>query len=107
MSSIGAPLRSSLTRCNSYDRDRQLIRKKRQWQRRRDSSVGSSGKYDSGAEDNINMLETEEPTDISVPVCLLDTFEIFLIENQTKTVDTSLLPLCGSQFEFQFQLDTK
>ena len=66
---IGIQSRGSLTRCNSYDRDRQLLRKKRQWQRRRDSSVSSSGKYDSGTEDNVNMVETEEPTDISAVVC--------------------------------------
>lgn len=63
----GVPSRTSLSRCNSYDRDRQLLRKKRQWQRRRDSSVSSFGRFDSGVEDN-NMYETEEPT--SIEVCI-------------------------------------
>lgn len=69
---IVIPSRGSLSRCNSYDRDRQLLRRKRQWQRRRDSSAsttGSSGSYDSGLDDNVHMIQTEEPTEISALVC--------------------------------------
>jgi len=66
------PSRASLSRSNSYDRDRQRLRRKRQWQRRRDSNAsatGSSGHCDSGVEDQVHMIETEEPSEIYDLVC--------------------------------------
>ena len=70
---VGA-LSRSLFRSNSLDRYREKRRLRRQWERRRNTNdsngEGLSG-TETGPEDSLNMIETDEPSEMLSSVCLI------------------------------------
>jgi hypothetical protein len=70
---VGALSRSPLFRSNSLDRYREKRRLRRQWERRRNTNdsngEGLSG-TETGPEDSLNMIETDEPSEMFSSVCL-------------------------------------
>jgi len=72
---VGALSRSPLFRSNSLDRYREKRRLRRQWERRRNTNdsngEGLSG-TETGPEDSLHMIETDEPSEmLSSSVCLI------------------------------------
>lgn len=91
---VGSLSRSPLFRSNSLDRFREKRRLRRQWERRHssnDSNADSLSGNETGPEDNLNMVETDEPME----------FFSSLVCNTCNTTGIVIDPKCRSPITFR------
>lgn len=89
---VGSLSRSPLFRSNSLDRFREKRRLRRQWERRHssnDSNADSLSGNETGPEDNLNMVETDEP---------MEFFSSLIANNGSSS------SLSGRRYEFEFSV---